>query len=108
MICKLSEDTCRVAYGEVAGLSEEEMRGRAAERLEMILPGNPKPNDYDILRFSPFIMHQRCVEKMRVGRVMLVGDAAHLCNPMYDCNTPIECALRLPIQGLTLTGAVLD
>ncbi|KAK3347418.1 hypothetical protein B0H65DRAFT_460412 [Neurospora tetraspora] len=31
--------------------------------------------------FSPYKVHQRCVERMRVGRLLLVADAAHLCNP---------------------------
>lgn len=86
MVCCISraEDTelWRVVYGEPIGLSPEQLRARLPEKFEKILPGHPKPDDYEIVRFSPFTVHQRCVEKMRVGRVLLVGDAAHLCNPM--------------------------
>ena len=84
MICGISraDQLWRIAYGEVRGLSHEELRARLPEKFEKLLPGNPKPGDYEVVRFSPFVMHQRCVEKMRVGRVLLAGDAAHLCNPM--------------------------
>ncbi|KAK8927975.1 FAD-dependent monooxygenase terC [Metarhizium anisopliae] len=97
MVCCISraEDTelWRVVYGEPIGLSPEQLRARLPEKFEKILPGHPKPDDYEIVRFSPFTVHQRCVEKMRVGRVLLVGDAAHLCNPM---------------GGLGLTGGISD
>lgn len=69
------------------------MRDRLPQKLETILPGHPKPEDYELVRFSPFTMNQRCAERMRVGRVLLAGDAAHLCNPM---------------GGLGLTGGVAD
>lgn len=32
---------------------------------------------------NQFKIHNRCVKTMRVGRVLLAADAAHLCNP-YD------------------------
>lgn len=64
-------------------LSAEQLRSRLPKKFEILLPGHPKPEDYEVLRFSPFVMHQRCVEKMRNGRILLAGDAAHLCNPMY-------------------------
>jgi 2-polyprenyl-6-methoxyphenol hydroxylase-like FAD-dependent oxidoreductase len=72
----------RVSYGEVAGLSHEELKKRMPEKLRRVLPGHPTPDQYQISRFSPYSMHQRCAERMRVGRIMLAADAAHLCNPM--------------------------
>lgn len=38
-------------------------------------------------------MHQRCAPSFRVGRVLLVADAAHLCNPW---------------GGLGITGGFVD
>ena len=38
-------------------------------------------------------MHQRCAPRLRVGRVLLAADAAHLCNPF---------------GGLGLTGGIVD
>ncbi|KIW38763.1 uncharacterized protein PV06_09708 [Exophiala oligosperma] len=94
LACRLDKKGLwRVAYGEPAGMNEAELRRRLAAKFETILPGNPKPGEYELSRWSPFVMHQRCVERMRVGRVLLAGDAAHLCNPM---------------GGLGLTGGIAD
>ena len=38
-------------------------------------------------------MHERCVEQFRIGRVLMAGDAAHVCNPL---------------GGLGLTSGLLD
>ena len=48
---------------------------------------------YRIDNFSPYRVHQRCAPSVRVGRVLLAGDAAHACNP---------CG------GRGLTGGVID
>lgn len=45
------------------------------------------------MNISPYKIHQRCAEKFRVGRFLLVADAAHLCNPF---------------GGLGLTGGMVD
>lgn len=83
VIAELSKDgTWRVSYGEVGGLSREELQGRMAEKLRLLLLGSPTPDQYEISRFNPYTMHQRYAERMRVGRVLLAADAAHLCNPM--------------------------
>jgi len=42
-----------------------------------IPPGTP----YRIKAASPYVIHQRCAERLRVGRVLLAGDAAHATNP---------------------------
>ena len=85
MVCGISkvDKLWRVVYGEETGLSQEQMRARLPAMFEKMLPGHPKPEDYEVVRFSPFMVHQRCVDHMRVGRILLAGDAAHLCNPMY-------------------------
>lgn len=72
----------RISYGELPGLSTEELIARNAMKFEQILPGNPKPDQYEVVSISPYKVHQRCVEKMAVGRVALAADAAHLCNPL--------------------------
>lgn len=41
----------------------------------------PEGAQYELKQFSPYRMHQRCVDQMRVGRVLLEGDAAHITNP---------------------------
>ena len=84
VVCKIEvdPDIWRVSYGEPGHLTEEELRARCASKLATLLPGEPGSQDYELGRFSPYKLHQRCVPKMRVGRVLLAGDAAHLCNPM--------------------------
>jgi hypothetical protein len=62
--------------------------GEVHERLTASLPG-----EYELLRWSPYKMHQRAAQRFRVGRVVLTGDAAHATNPT---------------GGLGLTAGMLD
>ena len=72
----------RVTYGEIGGLTKEEYLARQPAKFQSFLPGRPTPNKYKIVNFSPYKVHQRLAEKMRVGRFLLAADAAHLCNPL--------------------------
>lgn len=67
----------RVTYGETPGLTHEQLRERQPWKFETILPGHPKPDEYKIVNFAPYKMHQRLADTMRVGRFMLAADAAH-------------------------------
>jgi len=40
-----------------------------------------RPQPYDVLQTRPYRIHQRVVDRYRVGRVLLAGDAAHLNSP---------------------------
>ncbi|KAK3367774.1 FAD binding domain-containing protein [Podospora didyma] len=94
MAAKITQDGLyRVTYGDTPGLTREEYIARQPEIFERMLPGHPKPSEYKIVNFSPYKMHQRCAPKFRVGRVLLVADAAHLCNPW---------------GGLGITGGFVD
>jgi 2-polyprenyl-6-methoxyphenol hydroxylase-like FAD-dependent oxidoreductase len=46
-----------------------------------MLPGYPKPDEYEVQQTNQFKIHNRCVKTLQVGRVLLAADAAHLCNP---------------------------
>lgn len=83
----------RITYGETPGLSREEYLARQPWKFETMLPGHPKPDEYKMINFSPYRMHQRCAPRFRVGRVLLAADAAHLCNPW---------------GGLGITGGFVD
>ncbi|KAH8812372.1 hypothetical protein F5884DRAFT_785200 [Xylogone sp. PMI_703] len=85
----------RVTYGEKSGLTNEELLARQPAKFEAMLPGHPKPDSgaYRLTNISPYRVHQRLAEKMRVGRFLLAADAAHLCNPF---------------GGLGLTGGIVD
>lgn len=83
----------RISYGELSGLSDEELMERQPMKFEKFLPGHPKPDQYTVLNKSPYKVHQRCVDSMRVNRILLAADAAHLCNPF---------------GGMGLTGGIAD
>ncbi len=83
MASRISKDGLwRVSYGELPGLSAEELLSRQPMKFKTMLPGHPGPGDYKIASISPYKIHQRLAEKMRVGRFLLAADAAHLCNPL--------------------------
>jgi len=106
MAAKITNDGLwRVTYGDSEGLSKEELVKRQPLRYEQILPGHPKPHEYKLKSMSPYKLQQRCAPSFRVGRIILVADAAHLCNPfggmgltggfadvgsLYDCFTGIH------------------
>lgn len=50
--------------------------------LEDAVKREESAEEYRVVNFSPYRVHQRCVNRMRVGRVVLAADAAHLCNPL--------------------------
>jgi 2-polyprenyl-6-methoxyphenol hydroxylase-like FAD-dependent oxidoreductase len=80
----------RVTYGEEPEISEEEALRRIPERLGRILPGSGR---FELSAASPYRLHERTCETYRIKRVLLAGDAAHVCNP---------CG------GLGLTGGIVD
>ncbi|PWI72817.1 monooxygenase [Purpureocillium lilacinum] len=88
----------RVTYGDSAtDLSEEEHLRRRALAFKKLLPGHPDPSQYKVTQTNRFRIHNRCVDAMRVGRVFLAGDAAHVCNPFggYGCMAAV-----LDVSGL--------
>ncbi|MEM8814667.1 MAG: FAD-dependent monooxygenase [Pseudomonadota bacterium] len=53
---------------------EEQVR----EQLAYIAP---QARDAELLDINPYRVHERCVDRFRVGRVLLAGDAAHINAP---------------------------
>ena len=83
MAAKITHDVVwRVTYGDDVNLSREGIVKRQPARFEKILPGHPKPDEYKLVSISPYKLQQRCAPSFRVGRILLVADAAHLCNPL--------------------------
>jgi 2-polyprenyl-6-methoxyphenol hydroxylase-like FAD-dependent oxidoreductase len=83
MASRISNDGLwRVSYGELPGLTPAELIARQPMKFRTMLPGHPEPSDYKIASISPYKIHQRLADKMRVGRFLLAADAAHLCNPL--------------------------
>lgn len=75
---------------EDPNLPMEGIRGRIDQVFKELLPTN---DPYEVVAFSPYRMHQRVTDRMRNGRVILIGDAAHVTNPT---------------GGLGLTGGMFD
>jgi len=70
------------AVGEDGNLTYDEMRARQPDKYKAFVPGKPEPDEYNLVNFSPYKIHQRLAERLRVGRILLAADAAHLCNPL--------------------------
>ncbi|MFC8520764.1 FAD-dependent oxidoreductase [Streptomyces sp. NPDC057257] len=68
----------RWTWSESAELPEESVRERIGGRLAALGFGRHEP---EIVAVAPYRMHQRHVDRMRTGRVLLIGDAAHVTNP---------------------------
>jgi 2-polyprenyl-6-methoxyphenol hydroxylase-like FAD-dependent oxidoreductase len=91
VIVKIDDDRLwRVTYMESAALPLETLEARVHAMYHRLLP---EDSGYELLAYSPYRMHQRCADTMRAGRVLLVGDAAHVTNPT---------------GGLGLTGGMFD
>jgi len=81
-IGQITKDVWRVAYGEPANLSEQEILDRLPQKYERLFPG-PRPLKYEVVSASPFWAHQRTATHYREGRVILCGDSAHVS--FLDC-----------------------
>jgi 3-(3-hydroxy-phenyl)propionate hydroxylase/6-hydroxy-3-succinoylpyridine 3-monooxygenase len=95
----------RCTYMEDAGLPEDSVSERLPQAYDAIVPNA----DYTIQRVTPYRMHQRSASRYRDGRVVLVGDAAHVTNPtgglgltsgLFDC-----FALYPALAAVILGGA---
>lgn len=71
----------RVVFPTDPAASDEELTDHAAARarLERFIP-RAKP--YEVTHTNLYKVHQRVAKTFRRGRVMLVGDAAHINNPL--------------------------
>jgi 2-polyprenyl-6-methoxyphenol hydroxylase-like FAD-dependent oxidoreductase len=68
----------RLTYHESADQPAETFLERLPAKFAGFIPeGTP----YRIHAASPYVIHQRCAASLRVGRVLLTGDAAHATNP---------------------------
>jgi 2-polyprenyl-6-methoxyphenol hydroxylase-like FAD-dependent oxidoreductase len=105
VIAAISRDNLwRVTYNEDGTIPDEEALRRVPQRLKEILPGSRR---YELVAASPYRVHERASPRFRVGRVLLAGDAAHVCNPcggmglttgVMDANALVD-ALGAVISG---------
>jgi 6-hydroxy-3-succinoylpyridine 3-monooxygenase len=90
IIARIDEELWRWTWAEPADLPADTVPERIPARLAAI----GVHDGYEIDAFSIYTMHQRAVPRMRVGRVLIMGDAAHSTNPtgglglaagLFDC-----------------------
>jgi len=86
-----NEGLWRCTYCEDLSLPEETIPDRMPAYFRTILPADSDLPE--VVQWSPYRMHQRAAERLREGRVLLAGDAAHATNPT---------------GGLGLTSGMLD
>ena len=72
------EGLWRLTYHESADEPVETFMERLPAKFAGFMPAGAP---YRIKAASPYVIHQRCAERLRVGRVLLAGDAAHATNP---------------------------
>jgi 3-(3-hydroxy-phenyl)propionate hydroxylase len=86
----------RVLFPTDAALPDEEVLGRPfAERvLQHFLP---RPEPYDVEHTGIYRVHQRVAADFRQGRFVIVGDAAHVNNPLgaFGLNGALHGAFNL-------------
>jgi 2-polyprenyl-6-methoxyphenol hydroxylase-like FAD-dependent oxidoreductase len=80
LVARIRDGLWRMAYKEDEGLSEAQMRDRLPSKLSR-LSGGQVIEDVQIEMLAPYRLQQRCAATFLKGRVVLAGDAAHLCNP---------------------------
>jgi 3-(3-hydroxy-phenyl)propionate hydroxylase len=71
----------RVLFPTKLDESDEEVMGDASveSRLQGLLP---QPHAYDTVHRTLYKVHQRVAQQFRRGRIFLMGDAAHINNPL--------------------------
>lgn len=68
----------RVTFAQPADSPPETVEMRIDAFYRQVLPG---PGPYNRTSYSVYSMHQRVASTLRLGRLLLAGDAAHATNP---------------------------
>lgn len=71
------DEPWRVAFGVRTDVPDSEVLKQLPEKYERLLPG-PRPLKYELVSANPYWAHQRCAKTLKVGKIVLCGDAAHV------------------------------
>lgn len=71
---------------------------------------HPDARDAEIIHAYPYRVHERCVDRFRVGRVLLAGDSAHLNPPSggLGMNAGIHDAMDLSVKLYNVVNGASD
>ena len=105
VICKLADPHFwRITFMEDPMLPVDDLPRRIEKKMVNHIP----VDDYEVNAYAPYQMHQRVVDRMREGRILLAGDSAHVTNPtgglgltggMFDAFALIEVLNRVLHEG---------
>jgi 3-(3-hydroxy-phenyl)propionate hydroxylase len=104
------DDTWRIDWQVPPGTDVEAERssGGLDRRVRAVVGAS---TEYELLWLTPYRFHQRLVERFRIGRVLLAGDAAHLVSPFgaRGLNSGVADAENMAWKLTTvLTGRASD
>ena len=80
LVAQIGDNLWRMAYKEQPGLTEGQIRDRVPDKL-LHLSGGQAVKDVRIEMIASHRLRQHCAATFLKGRVVLAGDAAHLCDP---------------------------
>jgi 4-nitrocatechol/4-nitrophenol 4-monooxygenase len=103
-----AEGLWRLTYHESAEHPAETFLERLPAKFAGFIP---KGVPYRIHAASPYVIHQRCATRLRAGRVLLAGDAAHATNPCggLGLTSGIWCGMILSdVLGEVIAGRADD
>ena len=93
----------RAVFPMVPGQNDEDVTNEAATeaRLQKFFP---KPERYEVLHRNIYHVHQRVAARFQKGRIFLVGDSAHVNNPLGGLG--LNCGIHDAVLLATLLSSV--
>jgi 3-(3-hydroxy-phenyl)propionate hydroxylase len=106
LVHRQPDDTWRIDWQvpSETDVEAERATGRLDQRIRAVIGPSTA---YELLWLTPYRFHQRLVDRFRIGRVLVAGDAAHLFSPFgaRGLNSGVADAENLGWKlGLVLAG----
>jgi len=94
----------RAVFPTIPGQNDEDVANEAATeaRLQKFFP---KSGRYEVLHRNIYHVHQRVAARFQKGRIFLVGDSAHVNNPLGGLG--LNCGIHDAVLLATLLSSVL-